>query len=386
MQFTDKLTLDGAIRRTADGYGVVSARVARGGNVQTYLGSEVGITDKDLVRVYRPASEVFKKDAIASYAGVPITVNHPKGGVSADTWKDLAVGEVGDDVLRDGEFVRVPMMLRDAKAIEAVEGGKRELSMGYSADITLADGVTPTGEAFDVIMSDFKMNHVAIVHAARGGSELRIGDDAGSLHWGAAPISTPIADERKAPMADNLRTVVVDGLSVSTTDQGAQAIEKLQNDKRAVEAQLADAEKAHKDAIAAKDAELAKKDAAIDAEKAKVLSDADLDKRVQDRAALVTVAGVIAKDVKTAGLSDADIRKAVVAAKLGDDAVKDKTPAYIDARFDILAEDSAKGTDPVRDALLAGVKTNDGDNATVTDAYAKMVADMQSAHRPAVTN
>ena len=65
MQFTDKLTLDGAIRRTADGYGVVSARVARSGNVQVYLGSEVGMNDKATVRVYRPESEVFKKDAIA---------------------------------------------------------------------------------------------------------------------------------------------------------------------------------------------------------------------------------------------------------------------------------------------------------------------------------
>jgi len=167
MQFTDRLTLDGGIRRTGDGYGVLSAKVARAGNVQLYLGSEVGMNDKAIVRVYRPESEVFKKDAIASYAGVPVTIDHPKNGVNAETWKDLAVGEVGDDVLRDGEFVRVPMMLRDAKALKAVEDGKRELSMGYSAEIRFADGVTPSGELFDAIMSDFKMNHVAIVDKGR---------------------------------------------------------------------------------------------------------------------------------------------------------------------------------------------------------------------------
>jgi len=43
------------------------------------------------------------------------------------------------------------------------------------------------------------------------------------------------------------------------------------------------------------------------------------------------------------------VRKAVVIAKLGD-GMSDKSAAYIDARFDILAEDAAKG-DPVADAL-----------------------------------
>lgn len=354
MQFTDKLTLDGAIRRTADGYGVVSAKVARGGNVQLYLGSEVGMNDKATVRVYRPESEVFKKDAIASYAGVPVTINHPKNGVSADTWKDLAVGEVGDDVLRDGEFVRVPMMLRDAKAIKAVEDGKRELSMGYSAEITFADGVTPTGEAFDAIMSDFKMNHVAIVDQARGGAELRIGD--GADKWGVAPITIDHNPEKEKIMT--LKTVTVDGIPVEVTDQGAIVITTLQTRLADVSAKLSDAEKAHQVAIAAKDAEIAKKDASLDAEKAKVLSDADIDKRVQARADLITVAKAIAKDVKTEGLSDAAIRKAVVVAKVGDAAIAGKADAYIDARFDLLVEDAKKTIDPFARVVADGIHHN----------------------------
>ncbi len=65
-------------------------------------------------------------------------------------------------------------------------------------------------------------------------------------------------------MADSLRTVLVDGLSVLTTDQGAQAIEKLTK-------QLADAgvnvktlTDAHTAAIAGKDRELAGKDNEIE--------------------------------------------------------------------------------------------------------------------------
>lgn len=202
-------------------------------------------------------------------------------------------------------------------------------------------------------------------------------------------------------MADALRKMLVDGLQVETTDAGAAAIEKLLGDKKVLEknladaaqatvTKLADAEKAHAAAIAAKDAalaekdkELAARDAALDAEKAKVLSDADLDKRVAARASLVTIAGLLAKDVKFDGLSDAAIRKSVVTTVLGDAAVKDKADAYIDARFEILAEDAVKkagGSDPLRDALSGGlVHTGDGDKA-VSDAYTKMIADMHAGN------
>ncbi|MGR9477000.1 DUF2213 domain-containing protein [Rhizobium leguminosarum] len=372
MQFTDKLTLDGAIRRTADGYAVVSARVARGGNVQLYLGSEVGMSDKATVRVYRPEAEVFKKDAIASYAGVPVTINHPKNGVSADTWKDLAVGEVGDDVLRDGEFVRVPMMLRDAKAIKAVEDGKRELSMGYSAEITFADGVTPTGEAFDAIMSDFKMNHVAIVDQARGGAELRIGD--GANKWGAAPIST--TDKETVTMTDALRTVVVDGLSVQTTDQGAQAIAKLLKDLESSAAKILSSDAAHAAAIAAKDEEIGTLKAENQKLKDAAPKPADLDRLVADRAALVTTIKAIDSKIEVSGVSDSDLRRAAVKAKLGDEMVKDASDAEITGMFKAIAKD-VKTADPFATVVKDGLKQADLSNSNA--AHTSMVNDLSTA-------
>lgn len=372
MQFTDKLTLDGAIRRTADGYGVVSAKVARGGNVQLYLGSEVGATDKATVRVYRPDSEVFKKDAIASYAGVPVTINHPKNGVSADTWKDLAVGEVGDDVLRDGEFVRVPMMLRDAKAIKAVEDGKRELSMGYSAEITFADGVTLSGEGFDAIMSDFKMNHVAIVDQARGGAELRIGD--GADKWGAAPIST--TEKETVTMTDALRTVVVDGLSVQTTDQGAQAIAKLQKDLESSAAKITANDAAHTAAVAKLQEELGTFKAENQKLKDAAPKPADLDKLVADRSALVTTIKAIDSKIEVAGVSDSDLRRAAVKSKLGDEMVKDASDAEINGMFKAIAKD-VKTADPFATVVKDGLKPTDTSNTNA--AHASMVNDMSTA-------
>ena len=147
------------------------------------------------------------------------------------------------------------------------------------------------------------------------------------------------------------RTILVDGLSVETTDAGAQAIAKLQG-------QLQDAATAsqklttdHAAAIAAKDAEIAARDAKIDDLTGKVLTDAALDARVQARADLIATAKAI-HDADYTGKTDADIRKAVVVAKLGDAAIAGKSEAYVDARFEILAEDAAK--DPVARALRDG--------------------------------
>lgn len=177
-------------------------------------------------------------------------------------------------------------------------------------------------------------------------------------------------------MENALRTVVVDGLSVQTTDQGAQAISKLQADLASSAAKLTDAQAAHDKAIAAKDAEIAKKDAEIDGLKAKVLDGAALDAAVAARGDLLAKAKAIAPDVKTDGLSDAAIRKAVVVAKLGD-AMKDKAEAYIDARFDILAEDAA-GDEQVRSAI-SNIKPNVGDAAAqASKAYADSVTDMNA--------
>jgi len=369
MKFTDAVSIAGT-RRRDDGYLVADARVARTG-IQLYAGYEVGKPEMPVVRVYRPDAEVFSRDTMASFAHRPVTNEHPADPVTADNWKDHAVGNTADEIARDGSLLRVPLMVSDAAAIADIEKGKRELSAGYTCDLAFEAGQTATGEAYDAIQKNIRANHVAIVQRGRAGSEVRIGDDAGK--WGAAPIH-PTTDKETITMSDALRTVVVDGLSVSTTDQGAQAIAKLQKDLESSAAKLTDAEKAHTEAIAAKDAELAKAHAERDAAKAKVLDAAALDKLVQARGDLIATAKTIAADVKTDGLSDADIRKAVVVAKLGDDAVKDKADAYIDARFDFLAEDAAKNADPVRAALQSQDRaplTNDNGQS----AYEKRLAD-----------
>ncbi|MBD9519296.1 DUF2213 domain-containing protein [Ensifer sp. ENS02] len=375
MQFIDAAPIAGT-RRTADGYLVADVKTARTG-IQLYAGREVGKPEIQSVKVYRSADQVFDKASLGSYAHKPVTNDHPTEAVTADTWKAVSVGQIGDEVARDGEFVRIPLVVMDAAAIKAIDEGKRELSAGYTCDLAWEPGTTPEGEKYDAIQKDIRINHVAIVERGRAGSKARIGDGVGQ--WGAAPFTSDQKPQEEKIMT--LKTVTVDGIPVEVTDQGATVIGTLQQRLADANTKFADAEKAHQTALAAKDAELAKKDAEIDATKAKVLSDADLDKRVQARADLVSKAKVLAKDVKTEGLSDAAIRKAVVVAKIGDAAVADKSDAYIDARFDMLVEDAGKsagGVDPFRVAVQNGLSQTNDANASAT-AHKAMVSDLESA-------
>ena len=359
MQFTDAVTVEGKPRRIADGYLVATAKCVRTG-IQLYTGDELGKPDMPVVRVYRPAEEVFAKDSLQSFSHAPITIDHPTEQVTADNWKVLSVGEVSTAAKQVDDWIELPLIFKDAAAIQAIEGGKRELSAGYVADFDFTPGTTPQGEPYDAVQRSIRINHLALVDKARAGSKARVGDSAKS--WGIAPITQPIADERTPDMGDNLRTVVVDGLSVQTTDQGAQAIEKLQKAVSDAQTKLADVESAHK-------AEMAKKDEEIGTLKAdkKKLEDAapkpaDIDRMVADRAALVTAAKAVDEKVVTDGKSDAEIRKAVVTARLGDEAVKDASEAEITGMFKAITKD-AKTNDTVRDALRTqdhSIVANDG--------------------------
>ncbi len=372
-QFTDSVLIAGTKTRD-DGSLLADARIARTG-IQEYLGREVGKPDMASVKVYRPGSEVFSADTMKSAAHRPVTNEHPRDMVTADTWKGVAVGQTGDEITGEGIYIRVPLMVSDGPTIKAIASGKRELSAGYTCELDWTAGKTPTGEAYDAVQRNIKINHVAIVDAGRAGKEVRIGDSANS--WGVSPMTTTDANERIPAM--DLRTVLVDGLQVSTTDAGAQAIAKLQGDLTTSAAKIAQLTADHSTAIAAKDTELAKKDATIDDLKTKVVDGASLDKLVAARSELVSVAAAIAKDVKVDGLSDADVRRAVVLAVAGEAVVKDKAQAYIDARFDILAE-TAKVAKPdaFRTVVQGGIQPTIDANAS-NAGYQKMVTDMESA-------
>jgi hypothetical protein len=162
-------------RVTQDGYLVAMPRVGRIG-IQLYRGSELGRPEMDVVRVWRPEDQVMHKDAARTVAHRPVTSDHPSEPVTADNWRKYAIGQTGDEIMRDGEFIRVPMTLMDAKTIQEYNDGKKELSLGYTSQLEWRSGTNPQGEQYDAMQTSIRINHLALVDAARGGPKLAIGD------------------------------------------------------------------------------------------------------------------------------------------------------------------------------------------------------------------
>lgn len=383
----DAVTISGT-RKTGDGYMVADAKVARTG-VQEYLGIEVdrdgslGLRDKQIVRVYRPEEEVFSEDAMRSYAYRPVTNDHPTEAVTAENWRRLSVGQTDGKVVRNGDWVQVPMVLMDAAMVAQVEGGKRQLSMGYRCTLDATPGTTPDGVQYDAVQRNLRMNHLAVVDAARAGPDARIGDafkDAPRYSPGGmvGAVTNPAGDHMEdSRMTANTQKVVVDGISYEMSDQGAQLVARLNK-------QLSDAveeDKKKEKELAKKDTELAAKDTRIaELEKSQITGDA-LDSAVAARAELIDRAKRIAPKIETKGLSDAGIKKAVVIAAVGD-SMKDKSEAYIDARFDMLA-DEKKVTDMSQEQLrrsLADTVAIGDDAQTYSDAVSKANNSL-NAHR-----
>jgi len=315
--FFDDLKTTGKTRITKDGYLVAVAKVARTG-VQDYLGSELGI-DKEIVRVYRPESEVFSKDSLSSFVGKPMTNDHPSEPVTAETWKRDAIGAIGEEVMRDGDYIRVPLIMMDAAAIADYKAGKTELSMGYDADIEFVDHAD-----YDAIQKNIRINHIALVEKGRAGGA-KIGDAGGQKTNGQS---------QKTEVKPMTKKVKFGDVTIEVSEQAAEAIEALTE-------QLKQAKEEAQASADAKDKELAEKDGEIEKLKGNSMTADKLDAAIAERVAIIADAKKIA-DLDYSKKSPADIRRAAVTAVIGDDKLKDKSDAYVEARFDVLLDAASK--------------------------------------------
>lgn len=363
MQFQDALTIDATRRKSADGYVGVRARSARAG-IYDYLGREVdpeGKTFKadQVVKVYRPADEVFAADSLGSFIARPITNDHPAVAVTADNWREHARGTVMRAV-PDGEFVGFDLAFLDAGIIADLDSGKRELSNGYSCDLAIEAGTSPDGQTYDAVQRKIRGNHVALVDRGRAGSQCRVTDKSisdGGNGFAACDANPQAIEDLKRIKGMNF--IMLDGLKVDLDDGDAvkALVTKLQDSASKAETALSTALTAHDKALAAKDAE-------IDGLKAKVVDQATIDKLANDKADVVSRAKAVCGDKlpDTAGKTVAEVRRMACDAKGVE--VADKSDDYIEARFDALTADA--NVEPNHDPIKAPRAMNT-DNASVRD-------------------
>jgi hypothetical protein len=321
IKFTDRANI-GQVKRTQEGYLSAIARSLRTG-IQEYHASELGLMGDNIVRVMRPDESVFSKDSLASAVHIPVTLGHPPELVTADNWKDYAIGEVGSDVMRDGENIAFSLMVKDKDGLAAYESGTREISMGYVADMRPA----PDGADYDFIMGPPKYNHLAIVDNARAGSQARIGDTA--IKWGAAPLTT------KGPEME-MKTIVVGDKAVQIAASDADIVTKLIADMAELRTELASVKIECADAT---------RKIKTDDEIAAMVSAG-----VKELAEVVDKARKLVADYDATGKDAMTVRREVIAKVYGDEASADlTTDAEIKAAFKVAQSRAA--ADPVLDAM-----------------------------------
>jgi uncharacterized protein len=379
VDFYETFTLDAdtakkfGMRLRRDGYLVAEPRVARTG-IQLYRGYELGRPDMPVVRVMRPESEVFDKSgAMASLAHIPITLDHPDEPVNSRNWKEHSVGQTTGDVARDGDFVRVPLMIADKAAIDAAQSGTSQLSVGYSARLLWGDGENGAGEKFDAMQTQIRANHIAIVKAARGGERLNLLGD----------------NETQPEEYDNMITRNIDGVSIELedrddqilgrhlnalnskiADQGAE-VEKIKTEIAALQAQLATAQKTGD----AKDGEIAVLKKSVEDAK---LTPEKRDKEIKDFLAVVDRATTFFGDAAKytwEGKSVDQVKRDVVSAHMGDAWAKSKNESEITGAFDaITAAPQQDGFARMTQSFSRPPSPNFNDKAAA--AYDKRNADL----------
>lgn len=349
----------------------VRARAARTG-VYQYGGSEVdpdnkhGLRDTELVNVLRDDSTVFDEKSVRSFIGKPVTDDHPADPVTTANWRDHARGTIMG-AMRDGDYLAFDLLLTDAEAIAKVDGGKRELSNGYSSDLEFGDFTAPDGTKCQARQKSIFGNHVALVDRGRAGSECAIKDGFAVCDALPSNILDSLTQESPVP-----KIVLIDGLSVdvSNADIAATTITTLMTARDAANGKVAGLETQ----VATLTAEGQTKDAKITTLEQQVKDAKPTPAQLRDagKALLVTAGKAKALGVTVSDeMDEAAIMSATVSKQMGD-AAKGWTADQIAASFAVLTKDTKVEHSGVQSI---GSPTIIGDAAVQAEdaAYQRMV-------------
>lgn len=268
------------------------------------------------IREWRPPEEVFRPDALATLAHAPVTNRH-RGMIGPDTFRKYAAGHVaGEPRIEDG-LVVATLWIQDGETLQAIQNGNQEVSCGVLWDVENVSGRTPDGEEYDCILRNPRYNHVAIEPKARLGSQVRLRLD------GAG-------DEISTPEDQDMRTIRFDGKDypVNTPEEVAAL--------QAVIARAESATQARHDAaqaeVTALRTELSQAQARMDAAQ----TPEALDRRVRERTELIALARRASAnpELRCDGVSDAELRRQVVAAVYPTIRLDGKDATYVDTLFD----------------------------------------------------
>tara|TARA_R110000744_G_scaffold208461_11_gene327187 strand:+ start:4528 stop:5673 length:1146 start_codon:yes stop_codon:yes gene_type:complete len=359
----DRIEVPSKRTLTDAGQMIVPCKFARTGS-QLYTAKQLGLVDRDdneVITVWREAADVFDADSMESFRSSPVTIGHPldedgnKLSVSAKNAKELQVGMLEGMPVQDEDTLGGTLVLTDQAAIETLEDGTQELSVGYICDIEDVDG--------KYFQRNIRANHIAIVAKGRAGSSCRISDEALEVQDAAQAIEDAEAIKvAGAKLAAKLATDEADKAAKLIADEAAEVeaakliadeATKL-TDELAVQVKLVD-------------------ELVIELESVKVeLADAKLaaNQSVTDRCAAIENARLISDFRDLGDKTIEQIERMVVEDQMPEKSLDGKSDVFISAMFEILV-DASQGETPMGKLIKAqGVM----DTATVVAKPVNKVA------------
>lgn len=140
-------------------YNVIMGRTGK----QQYLGSEIGVSDKNIVDVDRLEEDVFHPETLDSIVGKPVTLYHPDEDVTIDNIREYGKGVILD-ARRDGDNIVGTIKIEDMDLIDKIIKKEiRDLSLGYQC-------VIDQDEYGNYKQTNIIVNHLAVVPQGRAGN------------------------------------------------------------------------------------------------------------------------------------------------------------------------------------------------------------------------
>jgi hypothetical protein len=395
--------------RTPEGF-LTGRAIVTGVGVFTYLNKDGSIT-----RELRLPEEVFSGASLDTMKLKPVVNSHPDELITDGNVKKYQVGSLGSnpsstvqernydgftpwDKLTDGFHVAIDMIINEADAINDVLNGKRALSMGYECEVeTVEPGSVWCGVAYDCIQRNIRYNHCAIEDAARAGDAARIrmdsadfgpGDAVQINHKDASGADPSPKPEEGKNMG--MKKINLDGVEYEGEEK---LIQFYQDQKKRADAAEKDLEKARTDGVEAKTAASkmeaerdALKDRADKAEKElkeakdKALDPKRLDEAVNARIVLFDAAERAGVEVKD-GMTDLEIKKAVITTMYPSAKLDGKDEVYIAARFDAAVENLDAHADGESRAVFGGGVSPASSRNDAAVARQRMIENLKARSR-----
>ncbi|MGE7621702.1 DUF2213 domain-containing protein [Viridibacillus sp. NPDC096237] len=352
LQRYDK-TLINDYRETPEGYLTVNVPITRPG-VFPYRRA-----DGNIQMEAKLPDEIFSDLTIHSARSKPVTDEHPSEPVNIDNYQSYAKGMSHNDSHVSDLKLYVSLTITDKALIQKIRDGKREISIGFMADVVAEQG-TYNGQQYEFAQRNLEINHIAIVDQGRAGPEVAIRSDSDA--W-------QIEDDEGG--TSNMAKYTIDSKEYEV-DSAVKSYIEAQNAKLEAEKLKVKEVDTLQGRLDAQDAQLTAKDTEIALLKEKSISADEMDKKVEERVALIaTVQPYLGDSYDFTGKTERELKEAVILTANPEFKGDSKSDEYVNAFYDATV---GKGFSSTGDQSAYTGDSGNADSKEINDMKAQRLS------------